>query len=101
MCLYVCVCVLQTVTLKAFGSNIVFSNDSQGLSMTFADDSAVCLLSWQGTNMPTGINSIHDCLNEIEMVEARVEAATAAQYPRDKVGDARDVVDAIRAVIGW
>ena len=37
----------------------------------------------------------------VDAAEQRVEEEREAQYPRAKFGSTRDVVDAIRAVMGW
>ena len=47
------------------------------------------------------LSTLAACSQLVSGMEAKVEAEVAAQYPRATVGENRDAVDAIRAVMGW
>ena len=70
----------------------------QGLAIKMGSRGEVCLVAGSSTAPPS---SLAASMKVVTDAEASVEAATSAEYPRAKVGSARDSVDAIRAVMGW
>ena len=64
------------------------------------DASATAKMS-SSANAGSGIGTLAECIAIVRAAERNAEAALAARYPRSLVGTNRDVVDAMRAVIGW
>jgi putative isomerase len=89
---------LPPVFLRAIGGSVGVTADEQGLLVTFAG-AAACLVSSSGAEPQ--LKALEQCRQAVAEAEARVEAELEARYPRSTVGSERDVVDAIRAVMGW
>ena len=92
------------VHLIAYGARVSVTSSSE-VVLTMgpgADGGAACLVAVAGGgDHSPSVSSVAQCTAAVAAAEAAVEAGLEAEYPRAKVGDTRDVVDAIRAVIGW
>eukprot|EP01045_Picozoa_sp_COSAG04_P010882 COSAG04_NODE_682_length_11188_cov_2.885021_3_plen_595_part_00 len=92
---------LQPVYLRAVGADVsAAAGDQPGLTLRM-QEGAACLVATVGAEPPPQLSTLAACSQLVSGMEAKVEAEVAAQYPRATVGENRDAVDAIRAVMGW
>jgi putative isomerase len=82
---------------------VVDPTSGTALSFTLDKDGSACVVVTSlGSSWPAaGASTVADCTKIVAAAEAALNGALEAEYPRSKVGDSRDVVDAIRAVMGW
>lgn len=89
-----------SIELRVPGLHSGASDKPQNLTVKFdAKTRTACVIA-----QPVGsavAMSLADCIRIVQAAERRTEAAIESEYPRAKVGENRDVVQAIRAVIGW
>ena len=92
---------LQPVYLRAVGADVsAAAGDQPGLTLRM-QEGAACLVATVGAEPPPQLSTLAACSQLVSGMEAKVEAEVATQYPRATVGENRDAVDAIRAVMGW
>lgn len=89
------------VHLAAYGASVSVKSGSE-IVLTMDGGGAACLVAAAGGGgRSPSVTSVAQCTAAVAAAEAAVEAGLEVEYPRAEVGDTRDVVDAIRAVIGW
>jgi hypothetical protein len=91
---------LPPVSLYAIGAEVAILPGGQGLNMKMAGGGVACLVATSGAAASRG-RPLTLAASEavVKEAEAAVEREIAAEYPREKVGASRDVVDALRAVM--
>jgi hypothetical protein len=90
------------MTLRALGTDVaIFPGEQQVLTMKMTNGTA-CLVATPDNAATDGRpTTLAASLQVIRMAEEAVEAELSSRYPREKVGAYRDVVDALRSVMGW
>ena len=92
---------LPAMSLRALGTAVVADAGGQSLTMRMTDGVACLVATPVGTAPDGAPTTIAASTNIVSEAEQAVEAEVAARYPREKVGASRDVVDALRSVMGW
>ena len=92
---------LPAMSLRALGTAVAADAGGQSLTMRMTDGVACLVATPVGTPPHGAPSTLAASASIISVAEQAVEAEVAARYPREKVGASRDVVDALRSVMGW
>lgn len=92
---------LPAMSLRAFGTDVVVLPDGQSLTMKMIAGAACLVAAPADTKVDGSPATLMASIKLVSTAEEAVDAEIAARYPRQKVGDFRDVVDALRSVMGW